>query len=295
RRAPAAPPERVPNLRRVAHTPVRNSSVAVRHIGAAARRGHVGCAPPDPSFSPSQALTPQMKRIPPALSLVAAVLTAVAALLPGWQARADSAPWGSGLVAGSDWAGPYGNAGELHVYSNGDGKEDRDGPPGSPYECVELAQRWAAVRFGEQRMWPVAYAYQMWTAGPGLKIPFRQLPNGGSRPPQFGDLLVFDHTWFNPAGHVAVVAGTGPGFVDVVEQNWNNSTPTGRARLPIQGTTMPDRNGLPVIGWLRSSTELEGFWLLAGDGGIFPFGTAGGYGSPRHPPPQPPPRAQGAP
>jgi CHAP domain len=227
--------------------------------------------------------------------------------------------WGTVLVPGSQWAGSSVAAlGDLNVYSNGDGSEDRSTTYGLSYECVELAQRFAAVRFGEQKIWPVDYAYQMWTAGPKLAIPFVQHPNGGGDPPQAGDLIVFDHVSSAPFGHVAVVADTGPGYVDVVEQNWNNTTPTGTARLTISGTTMPARNTMPVLGWLRSSTAAapfkpvlvsakgavygdagattyggtasmtlarpmvgaaatvsgKGYWMVAGDGGIFPFGDA---------------------
>jgi surface antigen len=227
--------------------------------------------------------------------------------------------WGTVLVPGPQWAGPAVAAlGDLNVYSNGDGNEDKATTYGLSYECVELAQRFAAVRYGEQHIWPVNYAYQMWAAGPSLQIPFLQHPNGGDSPPQTGDLVVFDKAAGAPYGHVAVVADTGPGYVDVVEQNWDDSAPTGSARLPISGTTMPARNGLPVLGWLRSSTAAapfkpvlvtaqgavygdsgattyggtasmtlsrpmvsavatadgKGYWMVAGDGGIFPFGEA---------------------
>jgi hypothetical protein len=199
--------------------------------------------------------------------------------VPGPTVHAQVQPWGSVLVKSSGWAPQFAAMGDLNVYSNGDGNEDRMLTYGESYECVELAARWAAVRYGEQIWWSVDYAYQMWDRGPKLKIPFNQLPNGGTRAPQFGDLVVFAPGPSNGAGHVAVVSGTRAGFVDIVEQNWNNANPTGRASLPIDGTHMPDRAGMPVIGWLRSSTEMTGYWLLGGDGGVFPYGTAGGFGS----------------
>jgi len=204
------------------------------------------------------------------------------ALLSRGPAGAQPVPYGTVLVAGGDWAGAAAAMGDLSVYSNGDGNEDRADTYGLRYECVELAQRWAALRFGEQPIWPVAYAYQMWDVGPNLRLPWQQLPNGGAVAPQFGDLLVFAGTTADPAGHVAVVAGTGAGHVDVVEQNWLLSNPTGHARLPIDGTTMPDRQGLPILGWLRASvapTGLKGSdgpggFALDGFGGVHPWGSA---------------------
>jgi len=261
------------------------------------------------------------------LTVSARAFAAVAALgvSLAFAARADAyVSWGAVLVPGSQWAGPQAAAlGDLNVYSNGTGNQDQVTSFGLSYECVELAQRFAAVRYGEQRIWPVSYAYQMWAAGPKLTIPFVQHPNGGADAPQSGDLLIFNAISTDPFGHVAVVADTGPDYVDIVEQNWNNTSPTGSARLPISGTTMPARNGLPIIGWLRSSIATppfrpvaitakglavgdsgattfggtqnitlarpmvdavgtpsgKGYWMVAGDGGVFPFGDAGGYGS----------------
>jgi hypothetical protein len=188
------------------------------------------------------------------------------------------APWGTLLVNGADWAGGWASRGDLNVYSNGDGNHDRHVASGDAYECVELAQRWATLRYQSPPIWQVN-ADGMWARGPQLPIPFRQLPNGGGVAPQFGDLVVWGPGAASRFGHVAIVAGTGPGYVDVVEQNWNNHPGGGRTRLTITGTTMDARDGLPVDGWLRSSLEIDGYWLLGGDGGIFPFGTSGGFGS----------------
>ena len=197
-------------------------------------------------------------------------------------AGAQPVPYGTVLVAGADWAGASAALGDLNVYSNGDGNEDSAQTYGLQYECVELAQRWASIRFGAPAIWPVAYAYQMWDVGPRLRTPWQQLPNGGAVAPQFGDLIIFGSTSGSPAGHVAVVAGVGSDHVDVVEQNWALSNPTGRARLPLGGTTMQPRLGMPVIGWLRASTAPTGLkgsdgpggFALDGFGGVHPWGSA---------------------
>jgi hypothetical protein len=215
---------------------------------------------------------------------VAAICVAVLApvLLTHHWAGAQPVPYATVLVAAGDWAGASAAMGDLNVYSNGDGNQDTAQTYGLQYECVELAQRWAAVRFGAQPIWPVAYAYQMWDVGPRLKVPWQQLPNGGAVAPQFGDLLVFGSTTSSPAGHVAVVAGVASDHVDVVEQNWALSNPTGRARLPLDGTTMAARLGMPVLGWLRASLAPRGLkgadgpggFALDGYGGVHPWGSA---------------------
>lgn len=202
---------------------------------------------------------------------------------PARSVAAAVVPWGAVLVPGATWAGTEATRGDLNVYSNGTGYQDQQGPYGLDYECVELAVRWSQVAFGVvHNTWGVAYASQMWASGPRLSPAFVQHPNGGADGPQFGDVMVFASTTADPTGHVAVVSGLGPGYVDVVEQNYNNGSPSGKARLPIYGTTMPDRYGLPILGWLRSSIAPAGWRSSAGPGGylasstgqVFPYGSA---------------------
>ena len=189
------------------------------------------------------------------LLLAAAVAASLVPLAPILRGSASVVPWGTVLVAGSDWAGADAALGDTSVYSNGNGNQDQATTYGLAYECVEIAQRWMALRYGEQRIWPIAFAYQMYDAAPSLTVPLTQIPNGSTSPPQSGDLLIFDRSGASATGHVAVVAATGPGYVDLVEQNWDNSNPIGRARLPLSGTYMPVRSGLPIRGWLRGPSS----------------------------------------
>jgi hypothetical protein len=208
---------------------------------------------------------------------------AVVCGLIGSAATAGAAyvPFGTVLVRGCDWAGAMCAAGDLNVYSNGTGNQDVQGQYGLNYECVELAARYATIRWGDSN-WGITAAYQMYNAGPKLRSPMLQFPNGGAVAPQFGDLLVFDKTPNNQWGHVAIVSGTRPGYVDIVEQNWGNYAPTGKARLPINGTTMPVRYGVPIIGWLRNAADAglnlgtagPGGFTLDGNGGVHPYGSA---------------------
>lgn len=199
------------------------------------------------------------------------------------QASAAIVPWGTVLISGATWAGAEASRGDLNVYSNGNGAQDQVVAYGLGYECVELVARWAQIEFGVPHdSWGIGFASQMWAAGPHLRVPFVQHPNGGADGPQFGDVLVFGSVPWDPTGHVAVVSGIGPGYVSIVEQNYGNSAPTGSARLPISGTTMPDRYGLPILGWLRSSIAPAawhgdpgpGGYLSDGLGHVYPYGSA---------------------
>jgi CHAP domain len=206
--------------------------------------------------------------------IASACAVAAFAVVPSVQvAHASAAPLGTVLVSGSAWAGSAASMGNLNVYSNGATFTGR-------FQCTDIVMRWATVRYSESTYWPASSAADMWNVGPRMPVPFEQLPNGGSQPPQFGDIIVYNVTTQFPYGHVAVVSGTGPGYVNVVEENgsW-----TGRATLPIYGTTMPPRAGSnqPVIGWLRglgapyvSKPRMPGGQILDSWGGIHPFGSA---------------------
>ena len=227
-------------------------------------------------------MAPRTRLANVAARTLAAIAAVVAPLVVPSGGGATYVAWGSVLVRGADWAGQYASLGDLNVYSNGDGNQDKAGTYGLDYECVEMAQRWMATRFGEQPNWPVFAAYQMWSVGPTLKIPLVQLPNGGPSAPQAGDLIVFDKTSLAPYGHVAVVADTGQDYVDIVEENWSNSSPTGRATLPISGTTMPDRWGMPILGWLRSPTALVPYKpvVVTDVGNVYSYAGSATYGAP---------------
>jgi CHAP domain len=187
-------------------------------------------------------------------SLVVVAATAVlgAGATPTAVHAATSIPWGTVLVSGSQWAGADAALGDLNVYSNGTLNTDQAGPFGLEYECTELVQRWAHYKFGEPAIWPISKAADMWTAGPTLPLPLTQNPNGGARPPQYGDILVFAATTANPTGHTAVVSAVTSTSVTSVQQNLTvNGTPTGQWTQSLNGTTVASVGGDPVLGWLR--------------------------------------------
>ena len=177
---------------------------------------------------------------------------------------------GAPLPPGSTWAGAYAAIGDVTVRSNGGYKVMGTlndcaypvmGTYGPRYQCTELAQRWAALRWGEPAQW-MGFAYEAWAKGPTLPRPLLQHPNGGEDGPRFGDLIVFDHRLYNSAGalaengdsgHIAVVRSVTATSVTIVEQNWGYD---GGATLPMKGTTVLPRlihsgEYLHVLGWLR--------------------------------------------
>ena len=198
-------------------------------------------------------------------ALALALLGAVGALaLP--QPAAASYAWGAVQVPGCSWAAALpAVCGTLDVHSNGTdfGYANGDSGWGLRWQCVELAQRWTNLAYGETynggNHWGVSAAYQMWNVwGPANRadqanysVPFIQQPNGGQSPPQFGDLMIFAPTAGDQYGHVAIVSGMEQGYVDLVEENW--SADSGSARIPIVGNTVPDRGSFHVYGWLRAA------------------------------------------
>ncbi|MDQ2960650.1 MAG: CHAP domain-containing protein [Candidatus Dormibacteraeota bacterium] len=175
----------------------------------------------------------------------------------GTPAHASSISWGTVLISGSQWAGGDAGLGDLNVYSNGTGNQDRSGTFGRQYECTELAMRWAHYKYGEPDIWPVSSAADMWNAGPSLPVPMAQEPNGGPVAPEHGDIIVFAATQSDPTGHVAVVSSVTSSSVTFVQQNFTvNGTPSGSWTQPMSGTTVAAFAGLPVLGWLHANQVL---------------------------------------
>jgi len=155
-------------------------------------------------------------------------------------------------VWGSGWGTALTRLDGVPVYWNaGDVDNGCDGTYGILYQCVELAQRYFALRWGYPPTWAgVGAAADMPTNHPG-DIQF--IPNGGSLGPREGDALIFYGGGF---GHLALVSGVDrrSGQIALVEENWS---PTGQAILPIYAdNTIAIRDSAygsyTVAGWLHS-------------------------------------------
>ncbi len=155
-------------------------------------------------------------------------------------------------VWGAGWGTVLTRLDGVPVYWNaGDVDNGCDGTYGILYQCVELAQRYFALRWGYPPTWAgVGAAADMPANHPG-DIQF--IPNGGSPGPREGDALIFYGGGF---GHVAVVSGVDrhSGQIALVEENWS---PSGQAILPIYAdNTIAIRDSAygsyTVAGWLHS-------------------------------------------
>ncbi|HZT07321.1 MAG TPA: LysM peptidoglycan-binding domain-containing protein [Chloroflexota bacterium] len=145
-------------------------------------------------------------------------------------------PWGT-VIAAIDG---------VPVYSNGTNPSNGClGTFGLTYQCVELVQRYFALRFGVQEaMWRgVGHAVDVWQHHPpGAST----VPNGQSPGPQHGDVLVFDD---GGAGHVALVSRVADHRVSFVEQNFSAN---GEAWLAIDAANVVEPRGqYRVLGWLH--------------------------------------------
>jgi len=154
--------------------------------------------------------------------------------------------WGAG------WGVVLTSLDGVPVYSNA-GNTDNGcvAAYGLSYQCVELVQRYFALRWGYPAIWSGVYGAADMRARHPAGIVF--IPNGGSSGPREGDALVFNGGTF---GHVALVRSVDRprGRIEVVEQNWSAA---GETTLPIYpDNTIGLRNSLPttyaIVGWLHS-------------------------------------------
>jgi hypothetical protein len=175
---------------------------------------------------------------------------------PGVLPPAPPQPSGSPCchcpVWGTGWGTVLARLDGVAVYSNAGNVDNGCAAPfGIAYQCVELVQRYFALRWHYPNIWSgVAAAADMrFHHPPGVVF----VPNGGSPGPREGDALLFYGGAF---GHVALIRKVDlhTRQLDLVEENWS---PTGEAQVPIySGTWVGIRNSAygsyTVAGWLHS-------------------------------------------
>jgi CHAP domain-containing protein len=142
----------------------------------------------------------------------------------------------------------------VNVYFNGWDPSADEGAYyyGYRWQCVELIQRYYGEKYNYPGIWAPFYAYQTFDSW-GHPATMRAYPNGSATTPQKGDVLVFDQTWDDPYGHVALVRMVSNGRIDFVQQNMYA---IGEDSLPIDAHNRITSGGLygPVRGWLRDIT-----------------------------------------
>jgi Divergent InlB B-repeat domain/PKD domain/CHAP domain len=146
----------------------------------------------------------------------------------------------------------------IGVYSNGTGAYGMNGCMDTynlKFQCVELAQRYYAIRHGMPPIWPSGAACNMWNQYPDK---FESRPNdGNSPPPARGDLII----WGCPNGgygHVAIAAGApSGGKVYFYQQN----TDTAYGNRTFSGGRIQESN---VVGWMHWIGDDVYYFLTAG-------------------------------
>jgi len=120
---------------------------------------------------------------------------------------------------------------------------------GMKWQCTEYVQRYYLqiydINIKPDYLGPVTNFYYLGSAGGLLAY-----PNGGSVAPQVGDIIC-SGTGEN-RGHVAIVREVGPNYINVIQQNWNNSSLDNSETLSRNGNRVDPFNlSYPIIGWLR--------------------------------------------
>ena len=196
-------------------------------------------------------------RIGKRLALLAALSLPVLAigLTAPSQAWADTAP----ALLGSNWVYGTGvNACSMNGYY--DSTCGGDPAVGSPWQCVELAQRlyyrrgWYTANGGH---FPgVGSAYQIWNKAGAMGMTTQANGHISSIVP--GDMIVHGQGTSTDAGHVAVVNYIGSDGVHVVEQNYGNPGAAHTAVYGFSGGTLSrtlyDSSGhvMPIAGVVHS-------------------------------------------
>jgi surface antigen len=127
---------------------------------------------------------------------------------------------------------------------------------GIKYQCVEFVKRYYYQRFNHRMPNAFGHAKDFYDpdVGDGEVNKARgllQFRNGSAKPPEAGDILVFDRWMLNPYGHVAIVSRAGEGEIEIVQQNGgpfaSSREALGLALVDGRWTVAASR----VLGWLR--------------------------------------------
>ncbi|CAO5678422.1 MAG: hypothetical protein NEHIOOID_00916 [Holosporales bacterium] len=136
---------------------------------------------------------------------------------------------------------------------------------GWKWQCVEYARRWLIQNKGIT-FDPVDFAYMIWelehakTVTTQQKIPINRFKNDEATiKPEIGDLVIYDVTYAEITGHVAVIVGVDQGHIHVAEQNVSGQIWKGpySRTLPFYEKIISKHQSVygilerGLIGWLR--------------------------------------------
>jgi len=129
------------------------------------------------------------------------------------------------------------------------------------YNGVNTGKKWLCSEYVRRYYYQI-YGYYINTSNyDGTATSFYELakslggllayPNGGSVAPQVGDIICgFLQTGF--MSHVAIVREVGPNYINVIQQNWNNTPLDNNQTLSRDGNRVdPFNSNYPILGWNR--------------------------------------------
>ena len=150
-----------------------------------------------------------------------------------WGVKTGSYNWGSGSVEacnnsgqgvalGDEITGVFSSGSLITTFdSNGNLGTTAGGTPGDAFQCIELIERYAYLRWHDAPTTWIGNAGDTWNAGQHPHH-FQQYANDGtsSVPPQAGDILVWQD---GGAGHIAIITSSNPSTqqVTTLEQNFH--------------------------------------------------------------------------
>jgi len=122
---------------------------------------------------------------------------------------------------------------------------------------INTGMKWQCVEY-VNRYYYVIYNQNIRVAGHNANDYFNNATqhgldahlNNGTAKPQVGDLLCSNGGGY---GHVAIVREVGSNYINVIHQNWSNSSSDNSKTISLNGNIVSAfGTNYPVIGWLRS-------------------------------------------
>ncbi|MBI3735782.1 CHAP domain-containing protein [Candidatus Sumerlaeota bacterium] len=161
-----------------------------------------------------------------------------------------------------DFGERLGDFNGVVLYSNGQAKPKYSGSEkcevdgyvtGYKWQCVEYVVRYykqvygLEIRGGHARDW----------FGLAGEKNLLQFANGGTTPPEVGDILCSNSGGW---GHVAIIREVGPDYIIVIHQNWKNTADDLARRCPMESRdghwfvkSFPAAPAYKWQGWLRKN------------------------------------------
>ena len=141
---------------------------------------------------------------------------------------------------------------------------------GFKFQCVELARRYLLDNYGVV-FDSIPMAYDIFHLKYVRRVADNELfvmtshPNGSKEPPRKGSMLIWEPLgFFKRTGHVAIIVNVTNEFLDIVEQNVEDTVwPPGikySRRLPVKVidgnyTIVPTYSDAKILGWMNISLD----------------------------------------